>query len=353
LSTVIVSLAGDWSTLEVLIVNWIQLLSAVLLVCFCQERHAWACAQGPTRISNSVPKNGETHPANYALIFKGDSIEPERLNVTVGEQSGQLVRAFDISPQAWRLEPLPKPGDEVNIDGLPCRETAFDCRAFSLTYTAGEVRNETPKPPVSAYFSVHEYPEVLDGRGDCEDRSDFSVYANIEKAEGEDLSLMRVTVFDSREPIVEGPGGFVGLKTRVNFSIGRILLTRPESPSEDDARHYCLRITTRTLAGQEASPVDFCTPCAYHVDEEPWKSSGEPNWDEAISLGGACSKEDAQGQSPDETVNASMETPAPANSEGGMEKAASDSGGCSTVPDAYPPWATVFVMLLLGIRRRI
>ena len=289
--------------------KWMQFLGAVMVAWFVQLDSAWACAQSPTEIYNSYPKAGETHPANYALIFQGESIEPELLSVTVAGRPAELVSAYDVSPQAWRIAPMPTPGDTVIIDGKPCRETAFECQPFSLTFTAGDPQNTPPKPPASAYFSVHEYPTSEEGRGDCEEESEFTVYTQIDKGENEDLALMEVTLFDRRAPKPSGPRFFFGLRTRVNFSIGQMLVSTPATPTIDDARNYCLRITTRNLGGQESEPMDFCIPCAYHADDDMWESAGEPNWDDATKAGGACTAEDAKGQTPEVTENTPVYEP--------------------------------------------
>ena len=90
-----------------------------------------------------------------------------------------------------------------------------------------------------------------------------------------------------------------------------------------------------------------------------WESAGEPNWDDATKAGGACTAEDAKGQTPEVTENTpvyepeqtpaeeAMQTPA-AN---GSEQPASESGGCSATGDDEPSLMALFLMLVLGYRR--
>ncbi|MCY1068079.1 MYXO-CTERM sorting domain-containing protein [Nannocystis sp. RBIL2] len=350
-------------------------LAGTCALAFFVPRIADACGASLPELRESVPADGDTYPANAALLFWGEAISVDKVTVTVDGEPAALV-AFDggLAPLMVQVEPEPLPGQKVVVAGEFCAEG--DNCAASITFTAGEPDFVAPAPIVEAsFFAVFEHAPFSYSNGCTQFEAAQAMYVHLEQAApaaGEALVLFQVTW----KPGEEVDANSIRLTARgvTPTTIESVALPAEHFGSADVRTDVCLEVVARDAAGNEAPPFELCPPCFMRSDDTPLPSAStappEPVWTEADAVpGSACAlatetsgEESTSGEEPTggeaPTSGATGET-----GETGPQEETSDSAtggedgpekGCACDSDgAGGPGSLLLLALgLVGVRRR-
>ncbi|PCC75381.1 MYXO-CTERM domain-containing protein [Nannocystis exedens] len=271
-------------------------LASTCALVFCLPRLADACGASPAELHESVPADGETYPANAALLFWGDAISVDKVTVTVdGEPAALVPAAFaeGLAPLAVKVEPEPQPGQTVVVAGEFCAEN--DGCPASITFTAGEPDVAAPATLAEAsFFAVLEHAPFQFTSGCDQWEIAQTMYVHLEQpapAAGEALVLFEVT-WDGGEEL--GGSGIRRVARGLEpTTIVPVALNSGTLGAADVRTDVCLEVVARDAAGNAAAPFELCPPCFMRVDEAPLADGStlppEPLWTEADAVpGSAC-----------------------------------------------------------------
>jgi MYXO-CTERM domain-containing protein len=351
-------------------------LAGTCALAFFLPRIADACGASLPELHESVPADGDTYPANAALLFWGEALSVEKVTVTVDGEPATLVHAEfaqGLAPLVVKVEPEPLPGQTVVVAGDFCGEG--DICPASITFTAGERDVVAPAPIVEAsFFALFEHAPFSFTSGCDQFEAAQSMYVHLEQAApaaGEALVLFRVTW----EPGEDADGNPIFLTARgvEPTTIESVALTTENFGSADVRTDVCLEVVARDAAGNEAPPFELCPPCFMRSDETPLPSAStappEPVWTEADAVpGSACAlATETSGEEPTSGDSESGEAPTSGTTgetgETGPQEETSDSAtagedgpdkGCACDSDgAGGPGSLLLLALgLFGVRRR-
>lgn len=346
-------------------------LAGTCALVFCLPRLADACGASLPELRESVPADGDTYPANAALLFWGDDISVDAVTVTVDGEPAALVHAEfaqGLAPLVVKVEPEPLPGQTVVVAGEFCGD-GEGCQT-SITFTAGERDVVAPVPIIEAsFFAVLEHAPFSYMHGCTQFEAAQAVYVHLEQAApaaGEALVVFQVTA----KPDEEGFAPPISLTERgvESTTIASVALTALDFGSADGWTEVCLEVLARDAAGNAAPPFELCPPCFMRSDDTPLPQGSsappEPVWTEADAVpGSTCAPaaettgEDPTGGEPP-TTGATGET-----GDTGPQEETSDSAtggedgpekGCACDSDgAGGPGSLLLLALgLIGGRRR-
>lgn len=350
-------------------------LAGTCALAFFLPRIADACGASLPELRESVPADGDTYPANAALLFWGEGLSVEKVTVTVDGEPATLVEfAGGLAPLMAQVEPEPLPGQTVVVAGEFCAE-GDSCPA-SITFTAGEPDFVAPAPIVEAsFFAVLEHAPFSFTSGCDQFEVAQTMYVHLEQAApaaGEALVLFQVTW----KPDEEVDANPISLTARgvEPTTIESVVLTAEHFGSADVRTDVCLEVVARDAAGNEAPPFELCPPCFMRSDETPLPSEStappEPVWTEADAVpGSACAlATETSGEEPtsggdSESGEAPTSGATGETEETGLPEETSDSAtagedgpdkGCACDSDgAGGPGSLVLLALgLIGVRRR-
>jgi MYXO-CTERM domain-containing protein len=258
---------------------------------------AEACSPQPPGLSSSIPKDGDTYPANAALFFSGQGISLDNVQVKVDGQSASLVPVPDpllskLAGYVVTVAPKPAAGQTVQISGDFCLPGAM-CPPVSIKYTAGPDDTTAPPSPSAFSFNVHDYPDFTSSGGDCQSDSDLAYWLHIEGTAaqaGEAKVALLVEAFRdtglsnlafSRTLFASAPDTVLALRQLAGDLQGA---PPPEA--------YSFRVTLFDAAGNKASsPATALRPCHFKTEggDKPFAPPAEPMWTAAdIYPGGSC-----------------------------------------------------------------
>lgn len=253
-------------------------------------RLAAACAPPLPGLTGSTPADGETYPANAALLFEGFYLGLDGLKVTVDGVGAELVPADlpGFAALVAGIEPQPLPGQTVVISGNFCPDNG--CDESTITFTAGEPDVTPPVAnPAAAFFGVYDHADFVSSGGDCQSDSDFSFYLHLEQeavAAGQAPELVRA----DWQP--NGDGGFGGSRRTVDGSeVLAMSVVASQLGAADPTKDVCFTVTLIDAAGNAAAPYDVCPACFFRKDDVPVQFSTpmEPAWTDADAVpGSAC-----------------------------------------------------------------
>ncbi|WAS99183.1 MYXO-CTERM sorting domain-containing protein [Nannocystis punicea] len=350
-------------------------------------RLADACGATPSELRETVPADGDTYPANAALMFWGDGLSVDKVTVTIDGEPAALVPAplvEGLGALAVKVEPEPLPGQVVVVAGEFCDEND-NCPA-SITFTAGEPDVTVPAPVVEAsFFAVFEHaPLILPGGCDGGFQVDQTIYVHLEQpapTAGEAASFFEVT-WDPGEEF-EPSALRRTARALEPTTILPIALPADRFGGADVSTDVCFEVVARDAAGNASAPFELCPPCFMRADAAPLPDSSEappePLWTEADAVpGSACAPatettgEDTAGESGEEPTSGgeseSGEAPtsgttAEPDSETGAQEETSDSAtagedapdkGCACNSDGEGGLGSLLLLALglVGVRRR-
>lgn len=317
---------------------------------------AWACSPGPSQVHEIWPADGETLPANAAIVFIGDSLhthggfEVDPLQATVNGQPASIsiddtlslfhgaVDSYTVL--AVRVDPTPVPGDVVDITGTPC---AFEsCPSLAYQVTVGEP-DQIPPTGVSELWWDFVYsgttvpnPDLPDSCGGHTPTGYFDISASFDSPipAGERwFAHLRVV------PDQGGPGDPWQYKWYLSTeSIDRqIRFQYDEIPVYTSPTGYCVRLSVYDMAGNTVGTREQCLPCrtaASVIDGIP---------DYQFYPGGDCA----------EGVGGGVDA-GPGIADAGAADAgnAPDTGGCSIADRTSSTQWLVLVLLVLLMTRQ-
>ena len=244
------------------------------------------------------PETGETLPANAAVLFHGNGLDPTLLQVEVDGVAAELAYAglhgdpaTDPEYQQTRgyvVEPEPAPGATVTVEGFACEEATEEC-AVSFSYVATEPDVVPPPTPVALEFDVFD----VSGASVEPDPSGkpplfvAPLHYFISLTPG-DTSSESFAVYE-----VEGihRGGEVGWHAQ--FESSRHVADRYSDPPFEGPDDICWRARMRDRAGNLSEGyVEACLPCYYRIATRDYVVTDPPeapDWTDAdIFDGGVC-----------------------------------------------------------------
>jgi len=322
---------------------------------------ARACGAPEPGLTSTTPKNGETYPANAALLFSGFDISLDGVTVKVDDQAAELVPAAFAS--SWAniavlIEPPPMVGQTVVVSGAFCE--FGDCEPVTLTYTAGALDLVAPVPVADASrFTVYDHADFESSGGDCQSNSDLTFYVRVMQdapAAGEAPGVVSAAW-------AEGGGSFQDFTfTASESAFMAIAVDSPQLDGKDPTTEVCLKITATDLAGNAAEPFELCPACFFRKDEG--ENDGgpvpEPAWTDADAVpGSACAVEvETTGGEPQTTGDepTTGEPQTSGDEESGSDTLPAEDGekgcGCDGTGGSRDLGALVLLGLGLGLRRR-
>ena len=297
---------------------------------------AHACSPPAPGLVASTPKNGDTYPANAALLFYGYDITLDALIVKVDGQPATFVDAPDIASLGLgalvaRISPEPEPGQTVEIAGSFCPEVA--CEPSAITFTAGELDNAPPGSPTAISFDIHDHADFVSSGGDCQSDTDLTWYVRVDTVVGagpsESAVALLVQAFRdasfqdivfSESQLMTGASATVSRGTTVSVLGGE---AAPEA--------LCFRASVRDLSGNVSIPkVEVCKPCRYRKDDAGGNDSHppEPTWTSAdVYPGGPCDEGGSGGNGGGNGGNAGGGDGGGGDAGSGGEAGGGDAGG--------------------------
>lgn len=340
-------------------------LAGTCALAFFVPRIADACGASLPELHESVPADGDTYPANAALLFWGEAISVDKVTVTVDGEPAALVHAEfaqGLAPLVVKVEPEPLPGQTVVVAGEFCTEPD-NCQA-SITFTAGEPDVVAPAPNVEAsFFALFEHAPFSYMQGCTQFEAAQALYVHLEQAPpaaGEALVLFKVTW----NPGDEVDASAISLTERgvEATTIVSEALTAEHFGGADVRTAVCLEVLARDAAGNAAPPFELCPPCFMRSDATPLPAGSsappEPLWTDADAVpGSACAlATETTGEEP-------TSGEAPTSGETGSQEETSDSAtggedgpekGCACDSDGAGGPASLLLLALglIGVRRR-
>ena len=277
-------------------VRWGALGLAIVGIGAVVARPAEACEPPTPEIQWHSPEDGESLPANAALLIHGVALTIDALVVEVDGQPAALVDAHALSgdygtyqqpafTQAFFVDPEPAAGATVTVRGEGC----FGGCELDFSFVTTEPDLAPPPAPVSVEFDVLDlvdadvmyelcggfYGPSLLYFVDVEpaDLSDESYFVYTLEGVRADGSVAMTTHFQTTSPVVSR-----GLAEDETFT------------SPDDV---CLRVGMLDRSGNASDEaVEACLPCFYRDVSGPVELAEvpvEPAWrDEDVFDGGVC-----------------------------------------------------------------
>lgn len=298
-------------------------------------RLAAACGPPPPGLTDSLPADGATYPANAAVLFSGFYLQTDALKVTVDGVDAELVPAdlpAGFADRAVFVQPQPQPGQTVVISGSFCPEE--NCEETTLTFTAGEPDLVAPVPnPAAAFFGVYDHGDFVSSGGDCESDSDITFYLHVEQSpvgEGGAPELVRA------EWKPNDNGGVSGSRRTTDGSeVLAMSVVTSQLAGADPNKDVCFSVTLHDAAGNVSEPYQVCPACFFREDDLPLTQStpAEPVWTDADAVpGSACADGDTTGDTDGES-SGDPET-------GGTTEDPTDSGPDPTGSSSGDPQTT-------------
>lgn len=275
-------------------------LAAAVALGSAASRPARACAPPLPGLSNHIPENGATYPANAALFFWGHSISLDAVTVTVDGTPASFVPAGDVALVelggfAVRIDPTPSIGQVVKVSGNFCTPDVT-CELKSIAFTTSAPDTTPPEPVKNLLFNVYDYPDFKASVGDCQIDSDLAYFLHADAdAPAMDAApeVWRVEAFRkgamqdvafSRSVLA---GGMIRFQKLVQ-----------ELSGADPATAFTFRVTTHDAAGNKGGSTLVKLPCHVRVDPSgtsQWPPD-EPMWTAAdVYPGGACDESGSGG----------------------------------------------------------
>lgn len=259
------------------------------------QADAHACSPPLPGLTNSIPADGGTYPANGYIFFMGFYIGLDKVSVTV---NGQPAAFSDISTMfagapfelSARITPEPKPGDAIVISGDFCSSDV--CMVKTINITAGPADTEAPPAPSKLWFNMYDFPDFKSSGGDCQFDTDLSLWTHIEgmpaamdqapllyHVEAFTDMAMTKSVLDEVAFVNEAAVAWGYRKVLANFN--------GINPAD-----LCFRVTAIDGAGNKSpEPATVCKACYARTDPPGMSLSvpPEPEWAAAdIYPGGPC-----------------------------------------------------------------
>lgn len=259
---------------------------------------ASACPPPLPGLTGSVPKSGETYPANAAVFLFGAQVSLDDVAVTVDGQPASLVPAEEVaslglSSKAVLVDPQPAKGQSVLIEGTFCAPE-YQCPVASVTFTAGAPDVSSPAPPSSVVFNVHDYPDFKSSGGDCQSDSDLAFWVHLF---GVPASAGESPVIYSVEAFRDAGLSDLAFAQRVFFQSEEVTVQARKTTAflngAEAPEALCFRVTALDASGNEAAgAVVTCEPCHYKQETgQPvdFLPPAEPEWTaQDIYPGGQC-----------------------------------------------------------------
>ncbi len=239
----------------------------------------------PGEFHGSTPSNGETHPANAVLLFRGKDISLAAVTVAVDGEAAALVPDSEFPAVATivaRVEPAPVPGQVVTIDGPFCG----DCGTSQISYTVGEPDDVAPAAVEALTLSLHDVPDVEPNDGLCEAGLDYRWWVGFEALPAVDgaWEYVHLTIHDPAAPEVFVSEWYSSPRDEPVSTSQRDFL---DELAGGDPGAACVRAERFDLSGNRSEAVESCGLCQLRVDmSEPY---AEPAWTvDDIVAGGPC-----------------------------------------------------------------
>jgi len=317
-----------------------------------------ACQPPPSEFTGSIPKSGETYPANAAIFFLGVDLLPDGVSVTVDGQAatlkpvttGALAQAASL---VATIEPPPSPGQNVVISGDFCAEPS--CKSVTVQFTAGPEDTVTPQPSEIKAFDVYDHADYV-SQNSCDNDIEVSWFFDL-LAPGFDPSESPRIYSLERSTDASFTNGIV-LHTGFAYSDGFPHIERGFTGTlagNDPAEAFCFRLSTVDAAGHSAgsSPV-VCKPryCRAESGPSPMSLPSEPIWTSADTYAGGSCNTNTGGSS---GVGGNAGTGGNSGT-GGSSSGGSDDGGCSVRAAGgsdTAPGALAGMLLALGAFARV
>ncbi|MDC0720265.1 MYXO-CTERM sorting domain-containing protein [Nannocystis bainbridge] len=347
-------------------------LASTCALLFALPRLADACGATLPELHESVPADGDTYPANAALLFWGDGITLDKVTVTVDGEPAALVDAplaAGLAPLAAKVEPEPQPGQTVVVAGEFCGE-GENCPA-SISFIAGARDVTAPSPDVEkSFFAVFEHAQYTMTSGCDQFEIEQTLYVHLEQpapTAGEALPLFVMEWDPGGE--FEGHGLHRTARGPSSTTVVPITLAVDRLGGADVRTDVCLEVVAIDAAGNAAAPFELCPPCFVRTDEAPQPDGSgppdEPVWSDADAVpGSACAAAVETTGEESETGEAPTTGEAPMTGEAGSETGGSDATdsatggedgpekGCACASDGTGGAGWLALFGLLGLRRR-
>ncbi|MDI1476022.1 hypothetical protein [Polyangium sp. y55x31] len=276
-------------------------LVAAVALCSAASRPARACVPPQPGLSNHIPENGATYPANAALFFWGHSISLDAVTVTVDGTPASFVPFGDVALAELggfvvRIDPTPSVGQVVKVSGNFCTPDVT-CELKSIAFTTSAPDTTSPTPVKNLLFNVYDYADFKASVGDCQIDSDLAYFVHADA----DAPVMdaapevwRVEAF--RDAAMQD------LAFKRSVLAGSTLWFQKlaqDLEGADPATAFTFRVTTHDAAGNKGGSSVVSSPCHVRVDPPGTSSQWPPNepmWTAAdVHPGGVCDESGSGG----------------------------------------------------------
>lgn len=324
-------------------------------------RLAEACSPPLPGVSETLPVDGGSYPANAAIGLYGHGLSAEGLAGTVDGTPVALSVATTPGPRraslSLTLDPAPTEGQSVHITGTACDGGGGTECDVDLTFTA--TAPDLDPPTVSGgvlQYDVHDYPNVVADGGSCMSSSDQGHYVNVTVESVTDdypeLAYWEVIGF------VQGPedvrarrtAPIDGATASVSFHLANL--------QDVDPADVCFRVDALDPAGHRTTVAESCAACRL-VDDDDGSTLDvrppEPAWTAAdVRVGGPCDDGTATGAGGGPTGSGGGATSSGTGGNGNGPGEPTVVSGCQAggAPSSYGGWLAVLGALAFATRRR-
>ncbi len=242
---------------------------------------AEACSEPLPTFDGTIPADGDRYPGDAALLVLGGASSQdavlEQVAVTVDGEPAALIPATDLPALAFRVEPMPAPGQVVTLEGNFCDRHWDPCEA-SVTYTADNPLEQPPPAVVDLRYDAvvgSRYEGITSLCEECwtdQSGAAYSVQGQLDAAPGDVPLFLRYRVSRATDP--ENTIADWGHRLRSASFDGRYNLGDNVFEG-NECGIVCVEVQALDAAGNLGEPTSSCAPQGFGaglgqpLDDEP------------------------------------------------------------------------------------